>query len=170
MNVQDVILGARVVHVRELKAEITRLKAENSRLNAENAELRSHFALALLAAEDLRRLPDGGRLVIVDGWNLVLAAEREASDKDDLVRQVRAHLAEHPLDFAWIVFDGSRENSTEEGRLRISYTGGVGTQRADRMICDFLRMARLSGDVSRIDVRTHDKELLKTVDRLKSQN
>ena len=170
MNAQDVILGTRVVHVRELKAEIARLKAENSRLNAENEELRSHFALALLAAEDLRRLPEGGRFVVVDGWNLVLAADREASDRDGLVRQIRDHLSAHPLDFAWIVFDGSRENTDEEGRLRISYTGGVGAQRADRMICDFLRMARFSGDISRIDVRTHDKDLLDAVRRLKSQN
>ncbi len=170
MNAQDVILGARVVHVRELKAEVARLKAENSRLNAENEELRTHFALALLAADDLRRLPEGGRFIIVDGWNLVLAADREAGDRDDLVRQMRAYLAEHPLDFVWIVFDGSHESSTVEGRLRVSYTGGVGPQRADRMICDFLRMARFSGDISHIDVRTHDKGLLKAVDKLKSQN
>ncbi len=170
MKAQDVILGARVAHVRELKSEIARLKAEVARLGAENEELRTHFSLALLAAEDMRRLPEGGRLVVVDGWNLVLAADREAGDRDDLVRQMRAYLAEHSLDFVWIVFDGSHESSTVEGRLRVSYTGGVGPQRADRMICDFLRMARFSGDISRIDVRTHDKGLLKAVDKLKSQN
>ena len=70
----------------------------------------------------------------------------------------------------WIVFDGRHESCTAEGRLRVSYTGGEGPQRADRMICDFLRMARFSGDISRIDVRTHDKGLLKAVDKLKSQN
>ena len=69
MKAQDVILGARVAHVRELKSEIARLKAEVARLGAENEELRTHFSLVLLAAEDMRRLPEGGRLVVVDGWS-----------------------------------------------------------------------------------------------------
>ena len=72
MSAQDVILGARVARLGELKAEVARLKAENARLRDENAALAHHFDLALLAAEDLRTLPPDGRLVVLDGWNLVL--------------------------------------------------------------------------------------------------
>ena len=159
MGAQDVILGARVAHLRELKAEVAALKAENSALRDENAELRAHFAEALLAAGDLKALASGGRLVVVDGWNAILGAEKEARSPAELVSQAKRHVEERPQDMVWIVFDGPRENSRVEGRVRVTYTGGAGAQRADRMICDFLRAARLSGDASRIEVRTHDKAL-----------
>ena len=166
MNAQDVILGSRVAHVRELKSEIARLKAENARLREENAELLGHFDLALLAAEDLRRLAPGGKMVIVDGWNMILGANRDVRDRGELLAKARRHLDGHPADFVWIVFDGPRENSRCDGRLRISYTGGSGPHRADRFICDFLRMARFSGDVSRIEVRTRDKEFARDAKRI----
>ena len=54
MSAQDVILGSRVAHVRELKAEIESLKAENAALRDERDSLKAHFDLALLAAMDLR--------------------------------------------------------------------------------------------------------------------
>lgn len=166
MNAQDVILGARVAHVRELKAEVERLRSENDALRAENGELRSHFDLALVAAEDLSRMDPGGRLVVMDGWNLILGAKKEAGCPDELVAQAKAHLEANPLDCVWIVFDGPRFDVRTEGRLRISWTGGTGTQRADRFICDFLRMARFCGWASRIDVRTNDKLLGRTVARI----
>ena len=50
MNAQDVILGSRVAHLRELKTEISRLKSENDALRTENEELKNHFDLAVLAA------------------------------------------------------------------------------------------------------------------------
>ena len=167
---QDVIIGARAMHLRELKTEVTRLKADNAALRDENAQLRAHFDLALRAAEDLRTLPEGGKLVVVDGWNLILGAKKEASGKDDLVAKAKARLAERPDDMVWIVFDGPVENSRQEGRLRVSYTGGTGPHRADRMICDFLRMARFAGDVSRIEVRTNDKDFRREVDRILSSD
>ena len=165
---QDVIIGARAMHLRELKTEVSRLKADNAALRDENAQLRAHFDLALRAAEDLRNLPEGGRLVVVDGWNLILGARKEAADRDDLVAKAKARLAERPDDMVWIVFDGPDESSRQEGRLRISYTGGSGPHRADRMICDFLRMARFAGDASRIEVRTNDKDFRREVDRILS--
>ena len=167
MNAQDVILGSRVAHLRELKTEISRLKSENDALRTENEELKNHFDLAVLAAEDLRRLGPEGRLVLVDGWNLVLGAERRARDPEELVAKAKSHLAENPDDFVWIVFDGPRFDVRNEARLRLSWTGGTGPQRADRFICDFLRMARFSGDLGRIEVRTGDKILLHEIDNIR---
>ena len=61
MSAQDVILGSRVAHVRELKTEIEKLKAENARLHDENESLNAHFAQALLAAAPrLEVSPEGG--------------------------------------------------------------------------------------------------------------
>ena len=166
MDAQDVILGSRVAHVRELKAELQRVKAENVRLGEENAQLRGHFAMALLAACDLNAMGEGGRFIIVDGWNAILGAEKTARDPKELIRHYGEHLAANPLDFVWIVFDGHRENSRTEGRLRVSYTGGAGLHRADRFICDFLRMAKFSGSAGRIEVVTCDKGFAKDAKRI----
>lgn len=169
MTAQDVILGARVLHVRELKAQIEALKAANDRLRRENGELREHFDLALTAARDLGRLPPGGRLVVVDGWNFILGAGRTARDPAQLRAHAEKYLAENPLDIVWIVFDGSRESVRNEGRLRISYTGGTGLQRADRFICDFVRMAAFGGDSARIVLKTRDKVLRREVAKIQSR-
>lgn len=166
MKAQDVILSSRVAHVRELKAQNDRLKAENLELRNENAQLKGHFAMALLAAEDLRNLPDGGRFVIVDGWNAILGATKDAGNPKELISLYRKHLEKNPADFVWIVFDGHTENSNTEGRLRVSYTGGEGPHRADRFICDFLRMAKFSGGLAKIEVKTRDKDFMKEVKRL----
>lgn len=168
MKVQDVILSSRVAHVRELKTEITRLKAENADLRNENTQLKTHFAMALLAAEDLKNLPEGGKFIIVDGWNAILGSAKDASDPKGLIALYKKHLEENQSDFVWIVFDGNRENSRTEGRLRVSYTGGEGLHRADRFISDFLRMAKFSGSLDNIEVRTRDKDFLKEVRRLNS--
>lgn len=168
MNAQDVILGTRVAHLRELKSEIAKLKADNAALRTENGELKSHFALALAAAEDLRRLAPGGKLILVDGWNLILGADREARDPDGLVAKAKEHLDGNPDDFVWIVFDGPRFDVRNEGRLRLSWTGGTGAQRADRFICDFLRMARFTGGLDRVEVRTRDKALRRSVASLRA--
>ena len=161
-----IIMDSRVAHVRELKAEVSRLRAENTALRAENEELSHHLDLAILAAEDLRELPPGGKLVVVDGWNLVLGAGSEARSPSDLVALAKRHLDGNPQDFVWLVFDGPRENSRVEGRVRVSYTGGAGLHRADRFICDFVRMARFRGDVSKIVVQTRDKDFAREIARL----
>lgn len=158
--------AARIAGVRELKSELAKLKAENARLRDENAMYASHMALSVLAASDLDSLPPGGNLVIMDGWNLVLGAGRIAHSPAGLIEKAREHLKSNPADFVWIIFDGPRENAFEEGRLRVSYTGGEGSQRADRMVCDFLRMARLSGRAGRIVLKTNDKALAKEAARI----
>lgn len=153
MSAQDILVGARVRHVRELKTEIARLKAENARLHDENAALRAHLDLAILAAEELR---DGATLEIWDGWNLILGAGRVARDRDELIAQAKATGRR-----VWIVLDGHDERVVNDGLVRISYTGGTGEQRADRFIAAFMRMARYLGVADHVAVRTRDKALLK---------
>ena len=166
MNAQDMIEAARLVRVRELQTALTKAAAENLRLKTENEMLFAHFDLAVLAANDLAALPPDGRLVIVDGWNMILGANKVAKDRAELIAQAKAHVAEHPSDFVWIVLDGPRASSAVEGRVRVSYTGGVGAHRADKFICDFLKMARFRGDIRRIEVRTDDKDFKKEVKRI----
>ena len=166
MNAQDMIEAARLVRVRELQTALTKAAAENLRLKTENEMLFAHFDLAILAANDLAALPPDGRLVIVDGWNMILGANKVAKDRAELIAQAKAHVAEHPSDFVWIVLDGPRASSSVDGRVRVSYTGGVGAHRADKFICDFLKMARFRGDIRRIEVRTDDKDFKKEVKRI----
>ena len=160
------IEAARLVRVRELQTALTKAAAENLRLKTENEILFAHFDLAVLAANDLAALPPDGRLVIVDGWNMILGANKVAKDRAELVAQAKAHVAEHPSDFVWIVLDGPHASSSVEGRVRVSYTGGVGAHRADKFICDFLKVARFRGDLRRIEVRTDDKDFKKEVKRI----
>lgn len=166
MNAQDMVEAARLERVRELRTALERAAAENKRLAEENAALSAHFDLAVLAAGDLAALPPDGRLVIVDGWNMILGSPREAKDLEDLLGQARAHVAERPSDFVWIVLDGPRASTRCEGRVRVTYTGGVGSHRADRFVCDFLRMALFRGDLARVEVRTNDKDFKKAVKRI----
>ena len=156
MSAQDVIMGARVQHVRELKAEIEKLKAENAALRDKLGALKAHFDLALLAAQDLK---DGEPLEIWDGWNLILGAQKAAKDRDDLIAQAKASGKR-----VWIVFDGHDENVVLDGNVRISYTGGTGEHRADKFITDFVRMAAYLGLADKLSVRTNDKDFLKAVD------
>ena len=159
MSAQDVIMGSRVAHVRELKTEIEKLKAENAALRDERDSLKAHFDLALLAAMDLK---DGEPLEIWDGWNLILGAQKEAKDRDDLIAQAKASGKR-----VWIVLDGPDENVHLLGaNVRVSYTGGEGEHRADKFIIDFVRMAVYLGLADKISVRTNDKDFRKAVARL----
>ena len=170
MSAQDIMLGARVAHVRELKTEIEKLKAENVALREENVALKAHFDKALLAAVELRALPEGGRLEIWDGWNLILGAQKEARDRDDLLAQAKKAVAGDPALRVWIVLDGRDENvALPAANIRVSYTGGTGEHRADKFICDYLRMAKYLGLADRVSVRTHDKDFAKIVARLKAE-
>lgn len=166
MSAQDILLGAQVTHLRELKAEIAKLKAENAALRDELGTLTAHFDQALLASADLQDLPEDGCLELWDGWNLVLGAQKEAKDRADLFAQAKERLAARPSDRIWIVLDGHDESVRNEGRLRVSYTGGTGAHRADRFIVDFVRMAAYRGLAGRIRVRTNDKDFQKVVRRL----
>lgn len=161
MNAQDLILGARVAHVRELKADVARLKAENAALRDELEALKAHFDAALLASADLRDLPADGRLEIWDGWNLILGAQKSAHGRDELIASAEAKVASSPTPLkVWIVFDGPREAVTARRGVRVSYTGGAGAHRADRFIVDFVRMAAYLGLSDRVSVVTHDRDFL----------
>ena len=159
MTVTDIINDTRVAHVRELKAEVARLKADLAAAQCANAEWEHHFALALLAARDADRLPADGKFYAIDGWNIVFNATGELHhDKAALISRLRAWAQVHPSDFLWLVFDGNTENAAEERNLRISYTGGTGSHRADRLIVDFARMLKLAGRAPRLVVVTGDKD------------
>ena len=159
MSAQDVIMGSRVAHVRELKAEIEKLKHENAALRDERDSLKAHFDLALLAAMDLK---GGEPLEIWDGWNLILGARKESKDRADLIAQAKASGKR-----VWIVFDGHDESVHLLGaNVRVSYTGGTGEHRADKFIIDFVRMAAYLGLADRVSVRTNDKDFRKDVQRL----
>ena len=168
MNAQDIMLGARVAHVRELKTEIARLRDENTRVRGEDESLRAHFDLALLAAVDLRALPPEGRLEIWDGWNLVLGDKKDAHSREELVGQAMRRTSEDPSLRIWVVFDGPRVASRVDGRVRVSYSGGEGSQRTDRLVVDYVRMAVWLGLGSKVSVRTNDKDFAAQVRRLVS--
>jgi hypothetical protein len=51
--------------------------------------------------------------------------------------------------------------------MRITYTGGEGVQRADKMICDYLRMANLVGKISKVEVLTRDKKLISEIEKIR---
>ncbi|MBO7721180.1 MAG: hypothetical protein J6T01_02115 [Kiritimatiellae bacterium] len=151
-------MASRVAHLRELKTEVAGLKAENLALRNELESLRAHFDTALLAAADLR---DGEALEIWDGWNLVLGSQRIAHGRDELIGMAKATGRR-----IWIVFDGPVENVRVNGTVRVSYTGGRGEQRADKFICDFMRMAKYLQLAEKVSVRTNDKDLLSQVGRI----
>jgi len=155
-----------MTRIRALKDEVARLKAELARACEERDSLRQHFALALLAAQDAERIGPDGTLLIVDGWNAILGSENIGGQRARLAQLARGWLAEHPADRAWIVFDGHEENGSAEDRLRVSYTGGKGAHRADRLVCDYLRMRRYAGASGKVTVVTNDKDFRREAERL----
>ena len=166
MTAQQIMQDLHVARIRALKDEVARLKAELARAREEHDSLRRHFALALLAAQDAERIGPDGTLLIVDGWNAILGSENVGGQRDRLTQLARAWLAAHPADRAWIVFDGHEANGSAEGRLRVSYTGGTGAHRADRLVCDYLRMRRYAGASGNVTVVTNDKDFRREAERL----
>ena len=81
-----------------------------------------------------------------------------AQKEERLCALARAWLADHPADRVWIVFDGGRADARLDGRLRVTFTGGSGPHRADRMVCDYLRMRRVAGATYPVAVLTEDKD------------
>ena len=162
MTTNDIFRDTRVAHVRELKAEVARLKEELARTREARESLDRHFALALAAARDAERMPCDAELLIVDGWNAVIgthhldAAARHAG-RDQLIERLRARVAADPR------FDGAEMRAATEagGRLRVGYTGGTGAHRADRMVCDYLRMRKILGLNNPVTVVTDDKDFAK---------
>lgn len=187
MTSQEIMQDIRLTRVRALREEIVRLRSELTSVRGELDSLREHFALALLAARDAERAGSDGLMLIVDGWNAILsstgrlgldrgrlrfvgnaATEEPRSEAEgvsgarkgwraQLAGAVEKWLEKRPSDHAWIVFDGPRASGKTKGRLRISYTGGSGEHRADRLVCDYLRMRRYDGAKGHVIVVTNDK-------------
>ena len=155
MTAQDIIRSSQLTRVRELQTALTKAAAENTALHDELDSLKAHFDLALLAAMDLK---NGEPLEIWDGWNLILGAQKVARSRDELIAQAKATGKR-----IWIVFDGHDENVRfADSKVRISYTGGTGEHRADKFICDFVRMAHYLGLADGVTVRTNDRDFLKS--------
>jgi len=177
MTAQQIMQDSRMVRMRALKDEVSRLKEELARACEERDGLREHLALALLAARDGEALGRGGTMLIVDGWNAILGSVKVKLHQQDgtsgreglraqLKAIVRRWLENRPGTRAWIVFDGSRADGRADGRIRITYTGGTGEHRADRLVCDYLRMRRFAGDKWRVIVATNDKAFRAEAERL----
>lgn len=183
MTAANIIMDARVAHVRELKTELAKVKARLVSAESDRDALVSHFALALTALHDFERLPCNAQFCIIDGWNAILHNRNVSKLSSENVSKLKAEFlqgvgivhthdaveaksgecCDSPID-TWVIFDGADERSSKHGRYRISYTGGVGSQRADRLIVDYVHAAKILGlDVSRIIVKTSDKELVKKV-------
>ena len=168
MTANDIFRDTRVAHVRELKAEVARLKEELAREHGARESLESHFALALAAARDAERMAPDAELLVVDGWNAVIGtrclddAARHAR-RDRLIETLRARVAADPRLHVWALFDGTemRAAAESDGRLRVGYTGGTGAHRADRMVCDYLRMRKILGLNHAVTVVTDDKDFAK---------
>ena len=171
LTANDIIQDSRLTRVRELRDEVARLKAELAAAQASCAEWEHHFTLALAAAMDADKLPSGGTMLVLDGWNIVFNSKFNVEDdahlgKQNLIDAVRKYAAAHATDFIWLVFDGSEANATVEGNLRINYTGGDGEQRTDRLVTDYVRLMRLTGRKAPVTVVTNDKKFGKTVSSL----
>ncbi len=168
MTSNDIFRDTRVAHVRELKAEVARLKEELAREHGARESLESHFALALAAARDAERMAPDAELLVVDGWNAVIGTHRLDADarhagRDRLVANLRARVSADPRLHVWALFDGAemRAAAESDGRLRVGYTGGTGAHRADRMVCDYLRMRKILGLNHAVTVVTDDKDFAK---------
>ena len=168
MTANDIFRDTRVAHVRELKAEVARHKEELARVRDAHESLESHFALALAAARDAERMPPDAELLIIDGWNAVIGTRRLDNDArharyDRLIENLRARVAADPRLHVWALFDGAEMRAEAEagGRLRVGYTGGTGAHRADRMVCDYLRMRKILGLNHAVTVVTDDKDFAK---------
>ena len=190
MTANSVIEDARVARVRELKTALAEAKERLARVEEERDSLLAHFDLALVALHDFEQLGEGAQLQIVDGWNAILRHRNVSKLTSEEISQLKAdYLAnlgivpQSPTPNSqpstlnsqrstptWIVFDGSEENSYRSGAYRVTYTGGTGPHRADRLILDYVHAVRILGlDTSRIMVDTADKALAKKLVALGAQ-
>ena len=178
MTANDIVADARVAQVRELKAELADARERLAKAENERNLIASHCAAGIAAIHDFEQLGGDGELKIIDGWNAILRMKNVAKMTSGEISSLKSGYlaslgisapgegeasprAEEPVR-TWIVFDGNTANSYRSGPYRVTYTGGTGAHRADRMIVDFLNAARILGlDVSRITVETADKKLRK---------
>ena len=180
MKSNDIFADARVMQVRELKAALAEAKARLAQAEAERDLLVAHFPLAMAALHDFESLAAGEELRIIDGWNAILRMKNVSKlSSENISGLKKSYLtglgisepepegADLPPVSTWIVFDGKDANSYRAGAYRVTYTGGSGAHRADRMIIDYVNVAKVLGlDVSRIVVETADKGLSKRLTAL----
>ena len=180
MKSNDIFADARVMQVRELKAALSEAKARLAQAEAERDLLVAHFPLGMAALHDFESLASGAELRIIDGWNAILrmknvsklSAEKISELKKEYLAKLgilepAAESTDLPPVSTWIIFDGKDANSYRTGAYRVTYTGGTGAHRADRMIIDYVNAAKVLGlDVSRIAVETADKDLSKRLTAL----
>ena len=159
MNTQSLQIAARLGEARKLREEHAVLKRENARLRDEIASLEAHLDLAQTVLVDLGA--EGRRLVLVDGWNLILGAGSRFRTREALAAHYAALVEADPALVVWIIMDGPKANTEGQGRLRITYTGGTGSQRADRFIKSVVRAAGFLGLGTKVEIHTRDKDLLK---------
>ena len=183
MTANSVIEEARVARVRELKTALAEAKERLARVEDERDSLLAHFDLALVALHDFEQLGEASQLHIIDGWNAILRHRNVSKLTSEEISKLKAdYLASlgivpkpstpnfQPATRIWIVFDGSEENSYRSGAYRVTYTGGTGPHRADRLILDYVHAVRILGlDTSRITVDTADKALAKKLAALGAQ-
>jgi hypothetical protein len=175
MKPNDIFADARVMQVRELKAALAETKARLAKAESERDLLAAHFPLGMAALHDFESLAAESELRIIDGWNAILrmknVSKLSSENISDLKKSYLTGLgisepapegADLPPVSTWIIFDGKDANSYRTGAYRVTYTGGTGAHRADRMIIDYVNAAKVLGlDVSRIAVETADKDLSK---------
>ena len=175
MKANDIIADARMLHLRELKAALAATKERLQKAESERDLLLAHFPLALAALDDFKGLSPRREFRIIDGWNAILRQRNISKlSSADVSRMKKEYLAGLGITSpgpegadvqpvcTWIVFDGETANSYRSGGYRVTYTGGTGPHRADRMILDFVNAAKVLGlDVSRISAETADKDLSK---------
>jgi len=194
VTANNVIEDARVARVRALKTALAEAKERLVRVEEERDSLLAHFDLALVALHDFEQLGEGAQLHIIDGWNAILRHRNVSKLTSEEISKLKADylaglgivpqpstlnsqpstlnpqpstLNPQPTTLTWIVFDGSEENSYRSGAYRITYTGGTGPHRADRLIHDYVHAVKLLGlDTARITVDTADKALAKKLTAL----
>lgn len=162
MKSQQLFQDSRVEHVRTLKAQLAAALERACTAESECAQWQAHFALALAAAQDLTAATArNGRLIILDGWNIQL------NSKPRLIDTVVTRANAQPQNNYWVVFDGPNENTAlnkDNEHVRVTFTGGTGLHRADRLIIDYLHALRLTGgDLTRISIVTDDKDFRKLI-------
>ena len=177
MNTADLFRDARVERVRELSARLrealaAKTEAENALASAEARA--AEIALALYDIRAASLASPQARMTAIDGHNLLFAAKGMTSDpavererRLALVEEMRAFARRSPKeDFIWLVFDGSIAGGEADGNFRISYTGGEGGHRADRILCSYLRAARLAGASAKFRVVTSDSRFAREARKL----
>jgi hypothetical protein len=180
MDSNDIFRNSQVERLRELKYKVASLTRERDEALATLASLKAHFTLALAAAHDVMKIPEGGEFIIIDGWNAVFDKFRRVNDddngeekekrakealrrKNNLIETVKNYAAENKDVFVWLVFDGDIPSAEAGERWRVSYTGGIGDHRADKMVCNVLQMIKLIGLEANVTVMTNDRDFIKEV-------